>query len=60
MLTLIFRLEASEQQKNILHLWSQEFSLALLTFLGHNIKLLNNSILYFLIKRFIGDILRDG
>ena len=33
-LTLIFRLEAREQQKNILHLWSHELSYARLTFLG--------------------------
>ena len=32
-LTLIFRLEAREQQKNILHLWSHELSYARLTFL---------------------------
>ena len=33
-LTLIFRLEAREQQKNILHLWSHELSYARRTFLG--------------------------
>ena len=43
-LTLIFRLEAREQQKNILHLWSHELSYARLTFLGTgriSIRLLN-------------------